>query len=215
MEAYQIPLFPLNTVLFPGMPLPLHIFEERYKEMINWCLAEKRPFGVSLIRAGVAEGGPLPEPHAVGCTAQITQVQSLSQGRLFLMAVGHERFRIRALHHDRPYLVGEVEPYPLLPESSAILQNPVKNLYPLVVDYLDILATLGEVEFDINQIPRDHRSLPYLAAALIQIPAEQKQTLLAAARTSTLLTDLYSIYREQTAILRLMPRGDQETFSLN
>ncbi len=215
MEAYQIPLFPLNTVLFPGMPLPLHIFEERYKEMINWCLATKRPFGVSLIRTGVAEGGPLPEPHSVGCTAQITQIQPLSQGRLFVMTVGHQRFRIRDLSHDRPYLMGEVEEYPLLPESVAMLRRPADQLYPLVVDYLDVLARLGQVEFDISQIPQDYQSLLYVAASIIQIPTEQKQNLLAAARASTILARLHSIYREQTALLRLMPPNDQEAFSLN
>jgi uncharacterized protein len=215
MQAYEIPLFPLNTVLFPGMPLPLHIFEERYKDMINWCQTTKRPFGVVLIRSGVAEGGPLAEPHLVGCTAQIAQVQPLSQGRIFIMAIGHERFRILSLNYDRPYLMGEVEQYPLVPEAGTRLEEPAQSLYPLVVDYLQVLADLGQVELDISQIPQDHKSLPYLAASLIQIPTEQKQALLAADRASTLLNDLYTIYREQTAILRLMPRSDREAFSLN
>lgn len=215
MQAYEIPLFPLNTVLFPGMPLPLHIFEERYKAMISWCTSTKRPFGVSLIRSGVAEGGPLADTHPIGCTAQITQVQSLSQGRFFIMSIGHERFRIISVNHERPYLMGQVEQYPLIPESGAALQGAVQTLHPLVIDYLSVLADLGQVEFDISQIPNDHRSLPYLAASIIQIPTEQKQTLLATDRASTMLAELYSIYREQTAILRLMPRSDQEAFSLN
>jgi uncharacterized protein len=215
MQAYQLPLFPLNTVLFPGMPLPLHIFEERYKEMINWCVTRKRPFGVALIRSGVAEGGPPAEPHPIGCTAHITQVQPLSQGRMFIMAVGHERFRILALNHDRPYLMGEVEQYPLLPEARTHLEQPAESLYPLVVDYLQVLSRLGQVELDASQIPQDHKTLPYLAASLIQIPSGEKQTLLATDRASTLLNNLCTIYREQTAILRLMPVQDDELFSLN
>ncbi|HQF70729.1 MAG TPA: LON peptidase substrate-binding domain-containing protein, partial [Promineifilum sp.] len=68
---YELPLFPLNLVLFPGMPLPLHIFEERYKEMVADCLRENRPFGVVLIAEGRAEGGAPARPHVVGCTAEI------------------------------------------------------------------------------------------------------------------------------------------------
>jgi uncharacterized protein len=215
MRAYQLPLFPLNTVLFPGMPLPLHIFEERYKEMINRCVARKRSFGVALIRSGVAEGGPPADPHLIGCTAHITQVQPLSQGRMFIMAIGHERFRILSLNHDQPYLVGEVEQYPLLPEARTHLEQPAESLYPLVVDYLQVLSRLGQVELDTSQIPQDHKTLPYLAASLIQIPSGEKQTLLATDRASTLLNNLCTIYREQTAILRLMPVQDDELFSLN
>jgi uncharacterized protein len=215
MQAYQLPLFPLNTVLFPGMPLPLHVFEERYKEMINWCVARKRPFGVALIRSGVAEGGPPAELYPIGCTAHIAQVQPLPQGRMFIMAVGHERFRILSLNHDRPYLVGEVEQYPLLPEARSHLEQPAESLYPLVVDYLQVLSRLGQVELDLSQIPLDHKTLPYLAASLIQLPSGEKQGLLATDRASTLLSNLCTIYREQTAVLRLMPVQDDELFSLN
>ena len=215
MNGYELPLFPLNTVLFPGMPLPLHIFEDRYKEMIEWCVLQQRPFGVVLVRSGVTEGGPLAEPHDVGCTAQITQVQPLSQGRKFIMAVGQDRFRIRSLNYDNAYLMGEVEHYPLLPEAGDRLQQPARQLYPLVVNYLELLANLGDVELDISQVPQDYKNLPYLAAAIIQIPTEEKQSLLAIERTSTMLHMLQSIYREQLALLRLMPRHDQEAFSLN
>jgi uncharacterized protein len=215
MQPFEIPLFPLNTVLFPGMPLPLHIFEERYKAMIKWCVNEERPFGVALIRNGVAENGPLAEPHPIGCTAQITQVQPLSEGRMFIMTIGYERFRILSLRRDLPYLTGTVEQHPLLPETTTHLRRPAQQLYPLVVEYLNTLATLSNVELDIDQVPTDPDVLPYLAASLIQIPTEQKQLLLATDRASKLLADLYAIYHEQTAILRLMPGQDQDLFSLN
>jgi uncharacterized protein len=215
MESFEIPLFPLNTVLFPRMPLPLHIFEERYKEMINWCVSEEQPFGVVLIRHGVAEHGPLADPYPIGCTAHITQITPLSQGRMFVMITGHERFRILSLRHDLPYLMGTVEQHPFLPETTASLQKPAQQLYPLVVDYLNILASLSNVDLDINQVPAEPDMLPFLAASLVQIPTEQKQLLLATDRASKLLQDLYTIYHEQTAILRLMPRRDQDLFSLN
>ena len=101
--TYELPLFPLNTVLFPGMPLPLHVFEERYKEMVQVCLDEQRPFGVVLIRSGVAEGGPLADPYDVGCVAEIIEVQKLEDNiklnirkQLRDMLESRERFMVQA-----------------------------------------------------------------------------------------------------------------------
>lgn len=212
---YELPLFPLDTVLFPGAPLPLHIFEDRYKEMVNLCLEEQRPFGVVLIREGVAERGPLAEPYLVGCTAQITQVQPLADERMLIMAVGQERFRIVSLKRDRPYLVGMVETAPLHTEQPATLVKAADRLYPLVVDYLEILTEVSEVEFDAAQVPTDPEPLVYLAAALIQIPQETKQAFLESNRATELFRALNAVYKEQLTLLRMMPKDDQGSFSLN
>ena len=104
----ELPLFPLHTVLFPGMPLPLHIFESRYKQMIDYCLKENSTFGVSLIHRGSEAFGPLAEPHKIGCTARIIEVQPLDDGRLNIVTVGERRFRIHSLNFDMPYLLGKV-----------------------------------------------------------------------------------------------------------
>lgn len=103
----RIPLFPLKTVLFPGMPLPLRIFEERYKLMINRCVGERAPFGVLLIRSGEEVGGPA-EPHKVGTTARIARLQRLDEGRMNLITIGEQRFRIEQLDDSEPYLTGDV-----------------------------------------------------------------------------------------------------------
>ena len=116
---YEIPLFPLNVVLFPGMPLPLHIFEERYKAMVADCIRDNRPFGVVMIEEGSAEYGAPARPVAIGCTAEIAQVQPLDEGRMFIITVGRERFRIVRLDYDKPYLVGTVAPAPLDVEDEA------------------------------------------------------------------------------------------------
>ena len=105
---FELPLFPLNTVLFPGMPINLHIFEPRYKLMIEQCIQNDEPFGVVLIHKGTEASGPLAEPHPIGCTAQITQVERLDDGRMNILAVGGERFQIRSLNLFEPYLVGTV-----------------------------------------------------------------------------------------------------------
>lgn len=104
----QLPLFPLNTVLFPGATLPLHIFEERYKQMIGRCLDEGSPFGVLLIRSGVAVGGPA-EPHEIGTTARIVETQELDEGKLNIICLGERRFRLLRASTESPYLTGDVE----------------------------------------------------------------------------------------------------------
>src|SRR5687768_9701668 len=108
VEPAPLPLFPLHTVLFPGHPLPLHIFEPRYRLMIGRCLEQSAPFGVVLIRAGLEVGAPA-EPYAVGTRAEIVRHERLDDGRLNLLCVGRERFRVRELIPGEPYLLGLVE----------------------------------------------------------------------------------------------------------
>jgi Lon protease-like protein len=105
-----LPLFPLHSVLCPGIALPLHIFEPRYRTMIGRCLEEGTPFGVVLIRDG-REVGPLANHIAeVGTTAVIRQAGRYPDGRLDIVTVGERRFRIASVDAGRePYLVGDVE----------------------------------------------------------------------------------------------------------
>lgn len=94
-------LFPLDVVLFPGTPLPLHIFEPRYKEMIGECLEQKTPFGV--IRAQETNLAD------VGCTAEILAVtKTYDDGRMDIVAQGRERFELLEVNQDRAFLRGEI-----------------------------------------------------------------------------------------------------------
>jgi uncharacterized protein len=214
-EMYELPLFPLNTVLFPGMPLPLHIFEERYKEMIADCIRENRPFGVVLIAEGSAEDSPTAKPYAIGCTAEIAQVQPLEQGRMLIMTVGRERFRIVRLEYGKPYLVGMVEPAPLETEDTNRLNREADTLYPLVIDYLQKLEAIGSIEVEENQIPDEPIPLIYLAATLIQLPADEKQDFLSANRATYLARKLVHVYRRELSLMLTMPAEDIGIFSLN
>jgi Lon protease-like protein len=96
-----IPLFPLDVVLFPGTPLPLHIFEPRYKEMIGECLTQQRPFGVvRALEQGLAE---------VGCTAEIiTVVKEYADGRLDIVTEGRKRFELLGVNQERSFLQAEI-----------------------------------------------------------------------------------------------------------
>ena len=98
----RIPLFPLDVVLFPGTALPLHIFEERYREMVGECLKEDKPFGV--VRA---DGEKM---AIVGCTAKIVRVvERYSDGRLDILCEGMRRFEIEGLDESRKFLQADVE----------------------------------------------------------------------------------------------------------
>ena len=103
--AVRLPLFPLNTVLFPHMPAGLHIFEERYREMIRDCQEQRTSFGVVGIREGV-EVGRAAFPFSVGTLAQIHELEALDDGRFNLVVAGASRFRVESLSLDRAYLVG-------------------------------------------------------------------------------------------------------------
>jgi Lon protease-like protein len=105
----ELPLFPLKSVLFPGATLAVHVFEERYKQMIRWCLENGSPFGVLLARSGSDVEEPA-EPFAVGTAARMIRVQHLDEGRMNLVCLGQQRFRLSRKVSESPYLVGEVRP---------------------------------------------------------------------------------------------------------
>lgn len=106
--AELLPLFPLTTVLFPEMLLPLHIFEPRYRLLVRRCMDDDRPFGVVLIRSG-QEVGASAEPHAIGTEAKIMAFSPLSDGRSYIVVRGIRRFVVeQAIPDAAPYLVGRV-----------------------------------------------------------------------------------------------------------
>jgi Lon protease-like protein len=213
----DLPLFPLDTVLFPGMPLSFHVFEDRYKLMIGLCLERRQPFGVVLIKEGVEAQGPLAEPHLVGCTARITQVERLGQGRMNIGAVGRRRFRILSLNRDLPYLVGNAAYHPMHGGGPDTEKAAIK-LRPWVVRYMDELSRIESSDFDPQNLPKDAVPLAYLAATLLRIPAKQKQSFLAAVTDDELLNNLRWHYRREVAFLKTMVEQrvvDQGPFSLN
>lgn len=217
----ELPLFPLNTVLFPGVPISLHIFEERYKEMVEMCLATQSPFGVVLSREDDDSYGFPSDPNLTGTSAQITQVERLPDGRMNILAVGVERFQVVSLRFDRPYLIGVVEPAPISGEDTYSAERASDSLRPWVERYLEILTMAADedIDFQAAQLPDDPLSLGYLAAALVQIPSEQKQMLLDATEATTLLTQVRRIYTREVPLLQRMLDAEAApmvgSFSLN
>jgi Lon protease-like protein len=143
----EIPLFPLHTVLVPGAPLPLHIFEPRYRALVTDCLAAGEPFGVVCISAGREVGAGLVSFAAAGTLAEIREVTRHPDGRFDIVTIGTARFRLTGVDATRkPYLVGtgEILPEPLGdPERVAHLAARVRSRF---VRYLELLQQAGEDE---------------------------------------------------------------------
>jgi Lon protease-like protein len=198
---FELPLFPLNTVLFPGMPLNLHIFEDRYTRMIQGCIESSNPFGVVMIKHGLEAHGPLAEPYDIGCTARIIEVEPLSEGRMNIVALGQKRFRILSINDQNSYLVGKVELYPLEASDKEILTRTGKRLRPWVKRYMDILSQVSEVNLEVEHLPNDPLALAYLAAVLLQVPPTLKQPLLAVEREFEFLGEMYALYRREVFLL--------------
>jgi Lon protease-like protein len=211
-ERRELPLFPLHTVLFPGMTLPLRVFEARYLQMVGDCLGGEQAFGVVLIREG-KEVGPPAAPYLVGTTARIIGVEKKSRDVIHLTTVGEERFRIHHLieQSGKPYLVGVVEPYPLgdahAPEVGALTDITTAILSV----YLDLLSEVNGLDIKLQSTPETTETIAYLAAALLQVPLSTKQQLLSVADLPTLLRVEADLLRGEVSALTVSLRG-QEVF---
>lgn len=219
-----LPLFPLNTVLFPGMPLTLHIFEERYKLMINRCLDAETPFGVVLLKSGaeVQGTGPTAEPYLIGCTALITQVQRIGMGRMNIVAVGMDRFKVKAFDYTETYLSADVDLLPLIDATQFELRRHDTDLRPWVERYLSAIAKSENVQFDRGQLPDDTLKMTYLAAALLRVAADDKQALLGINSGRDLVQRVAALYRKEATLLKVLlsqsevvSEGGIGVFSLN
>lgn len=194
----RIPLFPLNTVLFPGGPLPLRIFETRYIDMISNCLQKDAPFGVLLIREGNETGNA--STFDVGTLARIIDWYQGSDGLLGITAVGQQRFRLLSAERQPDGLnVGNVE---LLPDESALpLDEDFRGLADILQGVLDDLGRLYE---SMERRYDDAGWVTYRFVEILPLELEQKQYCLEAADPQErlkLVTQLLDSVREPGAAL--------------
>ena len=119
-------LFPLNTVLFPGMTIPLSIFQERYRKLITECINNEEPFGVLLLRNGLDTDEKNEDLYSIGCTARITDSLPQQDGTILISSRGEKRFRLLELMQKEPFLIGKVD-YPV-DEIGEIPENLVSDL---------------------------------------------------------------------------------------
>jgi len=236
----RIPLFPLHAVLSPGIALPLHVFEDRYRALVRFCLDTKSPFGVVLIREGseVARG---PEPQklaiaAVGTLAEIREASRYSDGRWDLVAVGGRRFIVRDVHNaEAPYLVADVDPLEDEPGDRDAAEALVGRVTRRFVDYLRLLrprdGEAGEpidvrVEVDAPgddggaqeggtglRIPDDPSTLSFLLAGIVQVEPDRRQALLEAPTAEARLRAIDALLDRELLLLsmRLAPYVPERT----
>jgi ATP-dependent Lon protease len=187
----RLPLFPLNLVLFPGEPLPLHIFEPRYRDMLADCLAGDQRFGIT---AAIP-----PTAGALGSVARIRAAQPLEDGRSNIVVMGERRFAIRAiLPEERTYLVGAVEEFDDQPGTAPLPQERAQ-LQELAQEYRHALGVLTDSPDDEADWAEQSEPFTFQVAALAALEVEAKQGLLATRstreRTRSLLDLLPALIR--------------------
>lgn len=195
----RLPLFPLNTVLFPNASLPLQIFEERYKLMLRECMESDNRFGVALIREGPEVGGPA-VPHEIGTVAHITQVNRIDGDRFFVSSVGVQRFRMLGITQREPFVAADVE---ILEDASPDLQSSDD----LVHQATDAFSSYAQASVGISggwvsrtRVPSDPEALSYHIANSIQVDLGEKQRLLEHESSASRLT----------AEVRLLEKGYED-----
>ncbi|MEU0226151.1 LON peptidase substrate-binding domain-containing protein [Streptomyces sp. NPDC006284] len=231
MTTVRLPLFPLNSVLFPGLVLPLNIFEERYRAMMRELLKtpeeDSRRFAVVAIRDGyeVAQSGPgLPDPttalergpaagfgpdplkafHKVGCVADAATIREKADGTFEVLATGTTRVRLLSVDASGPFLTAELEPVPEEPgdEAGALAEGVLRSFR----QYQKRLAGARERSLATGaDLPDEPGVVSYLVAAAMMHDTPTKQRLLQAPDTASRLRDELKLLRAETAVIRTLP----------
>jgi Lon protease-like protein len=216
----NIPVFPLGTVLFPGLVLPLHIFEDRYRTLVRELVSSSgdgpHEFGVVTLRRGLEvqsapDGGEAPPEETpvtadsvydVGCTAELRQVTELPDGRFDIVTVGRRRFTVLSVEQGAaPYLTAKVEWMPDEPGADATARLLAPRALAAFRTYLELLRPDSEV---LDQVPDDPTVLSHLIAATAQLTTDERQMLLAAPDTvSRLRAELKLLNREAGLLARV------------
>jgi Lon protease-like protein len=200
-----LPLFPLGTVLYPGLLLPLNIFEERYRRLVRDLLdgPEPRRFGVIAIRKGRETGvDGISALHEVGCTATLREVAEQEDGGFHLVTVGTQRFRLTSLDSSMPYLQGEVE---LLEEqvgdeaAAGLAAQAVQRGFR---GYVEALGSRESAEVTVPELPDEPLLLSYLVAASMILDLPVRQQLLAEPDAERRLGAERTLLARETTMLR-------------
>jgi uncharacterized protein len=207
----RLPLFPLATVLYPGLLLPLHIFEERYRLLVRRLVQQPegapRRFGVVAIRAGRETGAHgVRALYDVGCTAELRQVEAYEDGRFDIVTAGAERFRLLGVDQSQPYAQADVE---YLPETGGteahVLAVGVGRLFARYQRHLGRGRGVAATSAGSPELPDDPGLLSYLVAAAMVLDLRDKQGLLEAPEAAARLARELRLLRREAALLRRLP----------
>jgi Lon protease-like protein len=194
----ELPLFPLQTVLYPGVPIPLHVFEDRYRQMFDRLLDGERRFGVVAIVRG-RDVDRDATYHPIGCVAEVREVRRHADGRLDVVARGQRRFRIDGVVQAAPYIVAQVS---TLAEAAgeAAEQRTVKA-GRLFTRYVATLLEMTGGQVEAIDIPEDPVAASYLVAAGLQVDLADKQRLLTIPSAAERLAAEATLLRRELVLL--------------
>jgi len=187
----DLPLFPLPVVLFPGVPLPLHIFEQRYRQMLLDIRLANNLFGLAYFDPTTTENDVPPAGH-VGCVAEVTETQTLADGRSNILTLGVIRYRIESyVERGAPYLVAQVSYFEDDEEDESLLAGPAKDVADTFTRIAQAVRTINDERAALPDISNtEPERLSFLVAAAMEIDAEVKQELLELRSTSERLERL-------------------------
>jgi len=175
----ELPVFPLPVVLFPSVPLPLHIFEPRYRQMLLDIRVTNNLFGVSYFDPSTATNAVPPVGH-VGCVAEVTETQSFADGRSNILTLGVVRYRIESyVERDEPYLVAQLSYFEDNEEDEDALVGPTKEVAEAFTRIAQAVRTINDERTSLPDISdTEPQRLSFLVAAAMEIEADVKQELL-------------------------------------
>lgn len=190
--------------------------------MMANILKGERTFGVVLIRNGVEALGPLAVPHVIGCSARVVHVDPFPDGRMNIVAVGEDRFRTLQTDTSAPYMTGEVELFPFDNPRTLEIVKGAHDLRGQVQVYLDLIARANrsaspedgeDANLALNQLelPEDPTHLIFMSAALLQIPAIEKQQLLEIPSVESILSAIMRLYKREISVNNSLLRDDNDT----
>ena len=190
----ELPVFPLPLVLFPGVPLPLHIFEERYRRMLADVRASNNLFGLSYFVSESALEDRPPVGH-VGCSTEVVEVQALPDGRSNILTVGVARYRVlEYVERGDPYLVARVEFFEDEEEDADVVARRAGEVTEMFMRIARAMRTINDERGGLPELPQDDpERLSFLVAAVVEMDAEAKQQLLELRSTTERLRRLYTL----------------------
>ncbi|MGN6575119.1 MAG: LON peptidase substrate-binding domain-containing protein [Nocardioides sp.] len=206
----QLPIFPLNTVLFPGVTVPLHVFEDRYRALVHHLLTiadkSQRLFGIVAIREGYEVGTHgVQSVHRVGCVVQMTSVEPYPDGRFDIEVVGRRRLRLDGLDTSGAYLVGDVESVAEPPDTSPTAMEEARRAQETFTRYRRQLSDLRGDEVLDGNLPQDPEYLSYSLSATCLLTLSERQALLEAPTAVERLVMLRHTLREEMRAMQAIP----------
>jgi Lon protease-like protein len=206
-----LPIFPLNTVVFPGVAVPLHVFEERYRAMVRHLVAIDEPkdrlFGIVAIREGYEVGAhETRSMYRTGCVVQLTEISEYDDGTFDIECVGRHRMRVEGIDTSGPFVLAEMTELHDAPGTS---EEDVREDATLALgafeDYRSLLSEIRGDEVLVGTMPRDPELLSYSLAATALLSIRERQSLLEAASTHDRLVMVRHALREEIRAMSAIP----------